>query len=105
MTPFFTVNKKLIIALGSGIVLTGLFVYFSLLHHNPGQLPTVHLFAYNCLLRTDAFMNGYIYTSEESINDACYLNLRMSLIVIGYGAAGISLFLYSLKNRHRWRAK
>ena len=98
-------TKKLIIALGSGIVLTGLFVYFSLLWHNPGDLPTVHLFAYNCLLRTDVFMNGYNYRSEESINDACYLNLRMSLMVIGYGAVGIPLLTYSIKNMHRWRNK
>ena len=98
-------NKKLIIALGFGIVLTCMFVYFSLHRHHPGNLPTVHPFAYNCLLRTDVFMDGYIYRSEESINDDCYRNLHMSLLMIGYGAGGIPLLLYSLKNRHWWRAK
>ena len=96
---FFIMSKKRIIVLGFGILLTGLFVYFSLHPHNPGELPTVHMFAYNCLLKTDTFLDGYNYRSEESATEACYLNLRMSLIVIGYGVVGIPLILYSLKNR------
>ena len=46
----FVMSKKHIIALGFGILLTGLFVYFSLHPYNPGELPTVHMYAYNCML-------------------------------------------------------
>ena len=115
-------SKKRIIALGFGILLTGLFVYFSLHPYNPGELPTVHMFgktpqhipelepynsgelptvhmfAYGCMLKTDAYLDGYLYSSEESATQACHHNLRVSLLVIGCGAAGIPLLLYSLRN-------
>ena len=90
-------RAKRLALLGLGIMLVGLFAFFSTYPINPGNLPSVHPFAYHCVLETDAYLEGYQYPSEEDAKDDCHYNMRISLLVIGYGVAGIFLIVYSVR--------
>lgn len=86
-----------LIALGSGIFLIALFVFFSLYPQNPGMLPTVFEFTFHCLSGTSEYTDGYHYTSEDDAKDECYYNMRLSFLVIAYGISGFFLIRYVLK--------
>ena len=89
--------KKTFILLGFGIFLLCLFSFFSAFPQNPGQLNSVHLFSYYCMLTNSEFLNWYKYSSVESAMEDCLYNLRLSLMVVGYGISGIGLIVYSLR--------
>lgn len=93
-------KTRKLIALGSGIFLVGLFIFFSIYPQNPGELPTVYQFTYGCIAKTPQYLNGYSYPSEEEALDDCYYNMRLSFLVIAYGVSGFFLIRYSLINRN-----
>ena len=89
--------KKTFVVLVLGVFFLCLFSFFSAFPQNHGQLPSVHSFAYNCMLGTEEYLMGYNYRSDESAKIECHFNLRLSLLVVGYGVAGACLLTYSLR--------
>ncbi len=87
--------KKSSVLLFSGTFLLCLFSFFSAFPQNPGEVNSVFLFTYHCMLDTGEYGP---YTSMRESSDNCYYNLWLSLLVAGYGGAGMFLTVHSLKS-------
>ena len=97
--------KKTLALLVPGLFLLCLFSFFSVFPQNPAEINSVHLFAFHCMLKTTEYELGYIYSSAEAAAEYCHYNLRLSLLVAGYGGAGTFLTAHSLKAARKMAPK
>ncbi len=89
--------KKTFALLFSGIFLLCLFSFFSSFPQLPGDVNSVHLFTYQCMLDTVEYSQLSMDSNIEEEAEDCHFNLRLSLLVTGYGISGIGLIVYSLR--------